>query len=73
MGDADCSVTEQDDRLILTDCDTNRGASGGPVLTLTPEGEFKVVAMMVGGFKKRASIAVKLSAVTDFLQTTTCE
>ncbi len=73
MGDADCNVTEQDDKLVLTDCDTNRGASGGPVLTLAPDGEFKAVAMMVGGFKKRASIAVKLSAMRDFLRTARCE
>ena len=73
MGDADCSVTDQNDSLVLTDCDTNRGASGGPVLTLTPEGDFKAVAMMVGGFKKRASIAVKLSAVRQFLKTARCE
>lgn len=73
MGDADCSVTDQNDSLVLTDCDTNRGASGGPVLTLTPEGDFKAVAMMVGGIRKSASVAVKLSAVRQFLSTASCD
>ena len=73
MGDADCSVTDQNDSLVLTDCDTNRGASGGPLLTLTPEGDFKAVAIMVGGIRKSASVAVKLSAVRQFLNTASCE
>ncbi len=72
MGDADCNVLDENEHVILTDCDTNRGASGGPVLALTPDGEFKAVAMMVGGFAKEMNVAVKLSAVADFLKNAKC-
>lgn len=72
MGDATCSVLEENEDLILTDCDTNRGASGGPVLVLSEEGRFQVAAIMVGVFKEAGSVAVKLSAVREFLESAAC-
>ena len=72
MGDANCSILEENEHVILTDCDTNRGASGGPVLVLTNDEEFQAAAIMVGGFANDANVAVKLSAVSKFLETATC-
>ena len=71
--DPDCAVLEHSNGVILNDCDTNRGASGGPVLVLNKNNEFKVVALMVGGFDLDMNVAVKLGPVREFLETASCE
>ena len=73
-GDVDCSVLEEREALILNDCDTNRGASGGPVLVLTKSGDLKVAAVMVGGLERnQVNVAVKITAVREFLENADCE
>lgn len=73
MGDADCNVLEDHANVMLNDCDTNRGASGGPVMVLGADGTFKVAAMMVGGFRRETNVAVRLSSVRAFLASASCD
>lgn len=73
-GDVDCKALEEHETLILNDCDTNRGASGGPVLVLTRSGDLKVAAVMVGGLERnQVNVAVKVTAVREFLESAECE
>ncbi len=73
MGDADCNLLEDHANVLLNDCDTNRGASGGPVMVLGADGTFKVAAMMVGGFRRETNVAVRLSSVRGFLDSASCD
>ena len=72
-GDVTCSVLEERERTILTDCDTNRGASGGPVMVLGAGEKYRATAVMVGGFEGKTNVAVKLSVLQDLLKETTCD
>jgi len=71
-GDADCTILESDETSLFTDCDSNRGASGGPVMVLTEDGHFQAAAMMVGGIGSDLNVAVRISAVREFLQSARC-
>lgn len=71
-GDADCAILDEDEGSLFTDCDSNRGASGGPVMVLTEDGRFQAAAMMVGGIGSDLNVAVRISAVREFLQSASC-
>lgn len=46
-----CSVVSEQNGLLLHDCDTTGGASGGPILTKMEDGQFYIVALH-GGWRR---------------------
>ena len=70
--DSRCSLHRSDATIWLTDCDTNFGASGGPVF-VSHDGEFSLVAIMVGYAKGKHSIAVPSDAWQDLISGSNCE
>ena len=70
-GDFTCSVVEEHKDVVLTDCDTNFGASGGPVF-VRENGELQVAAVMSGSFKGKYTVAVKVAALRELLRETAC-
>lgn len=62
----DCRVKGVRDGLLFTDCDTNHGGSGGPVLARDGDG-YRLVATMAGVIEGRYSVAVGLSRWRNLL------
>ena len=59
--------------LLFTDCDTNHGGSGGPVLVRSGE-DYKIVAAMSGVIQGRFSVAVTAKRWAKLLEPTdTCK
>jgi V8-like Glu-specific endopeptidase len=58
--DSTCRVQEEADGVLLTDCDTNFGGSGGPVL-VRENGVLRLLAVMVGFSQGGYSAAVDTS------------
>ncbi len=56
--DSNCRVQGKSEGVLLTDCDTNFGGSGGPVL-VRENGAFRLLAVMVGVANGRYSAAVE--------------
>lgn len=56
--DSACSLQGRSAGVLLTDCDTNFGGSGGPVL-VREEGALRLLAVMVGIVERRYSAAVE--------------
>ena len=73
MGDANCSVLEEHEGVLLTDCDTNHGASGGPVMVLDQDGKPHIAGIMVGGYSLDFNVAVRASAFQEFATAAQCE
>ena len=65
--DSTCKPLKSNKSLWLTDCDTNYGGSGGPVIVQEND-ELRVAAIMIGSAKKRFSIAVPISVWRDLPQ-----
>ncbi|MBI2719826.1 MAG: trypsin-like serine protease [Rhizobiales bacterium] len=66
-----CSVIYRDGTHLFTDCDTNFGSSGGPLL-VEEGGELKLAGVMVGIVEQTASIAVTLATWPDPPLAPTC-
>lgn len=58
--DSTCTPLKSSKSLWLTDCDTNYGGSGGPVIVQEND-ELRVAAVMIGSAQKRYSIAVPIA------------
>lgn len=65
-----CRVKRVADGLAFTDCDTNKGQSGGPLI-VDRDGP-KLAGVMVGGFRQRLNVAVGVSRWRDFARTADC-
>lgn len=64
-----CSVMGEKDGLLLHDCDTKGGASGGPILAKVDD-EYYVVALHAGWKKVDGNVinyAVRISQIQDWL------
>lgn len=72
MADSTCRLRKRIEGLWLTDCDTNFGGSGGPVLVQTRAGP-ALAAIMVGGVRNKFSVAVPISAWRDLSEIRSCE
>ena len=72
MADSTCRLRKQIEGLWLTDCDTNFGGSGGPVMVQTQEG-LALAAIMVGGVRNKFSVAVPISAWRDLSDIRSCD
>ncbi|MGI9381876.1 MAG: trypsin-like serine peptidase [Methyloligellaceae bacterium] len=69
--DRTCRLQKRVKGLWLTDCDTNFGGSGGPVLVKRQDG-LAVAAIMVGGVRNKYSIAVPISTWRDLARAKSC-
>lgn len=69
--DKTCRLQRRIKGLWLTDCDTNFGGSGGPVLVKT-RGRLALAAIMVGAVRHEFSVAVPVSAWRDLARTRSC-
>lgn len=58
--DSNCRVQGRSEGVLMTDCDTNFGGSGGPVL-VREAGALRLLAVMVGIANRRYSAAVEAS------------
>lgn len=56
--DSSCRVQGRSEGVLMTDCDTNFGGSGGPVL-VREDGALRLLAVMVGIANRRYSAAVE--------------
>lgn len=65
--DDECRTLETSPALWATDCDTNFGGSGGPVL-VKRDGNHEIAAVMVGIVPGRTSFAVPASTWLPLLQ-----
>ena len=59
--DKSCKRLKAQGQVWLTNCDTNYGGSGGPVI-IKEEEQLRVAAIMVGSVQKRYSIAVPITS-----------
>ncbi|MBU0725038.1 MAG: trypsin-like peptidase domain-containing protein [Alphaproteobacteria bacterium] len=66
-----CRVLRKGDGMLHTDCDTNHGQSGGPVL-VERDGKAYLAGIMVGAEPGEYSAAVGLSAVAELLGAPGC-
>ena len=64
MAGSGCRVFEVCGDLVLTDCDSYPGSSGGPMQTTTETGP-ALAAVMVAVVPGRASIAIQVQAWPD--------
>jgi len=62
-----CAILEANGRLWATNCDTNFGGSGGPVL-VKKDGQMFITAVMVGIAPGKASFAVPLATWQHMLE-----
>ncbi|SDQ86727.1 trypsin-like serine protease [Pseudovibrio sp. Tun.PSC04-5.I4] len=69
--DKNCKLLQDRGNLWLTNCDTNYGGSGGPVL-VKEEGALKLAAIMVASAQNKFSIAVPKNVWSHLLDKTTC-
>ncbi len=70
----ECQLLHRSRQVWLTDCDTSRGSSGGPVFTNGDQG-LQVMAVMSGTAttkKEVFSLAVPVSAWHDLVKTAEC-
>jgi protease YdgD len=72
MADRSCRLLGYMGGLLVTDCDTHPGSSGGPVI-VDEGGRLKIVGIMVGVIARTATIAVPLSAWPDFSLEANCD
>ncbi len=69
--DMKCRFLGASDGLLLTDCDTNAGASGGPVF-VKRENTLSLAAVMIGYIEGEYTIAVPASAWAKLAEKKTC-
>lgn len=69
--DMKCRFLGASDGLLLTDCDTNAGESGGPVF-VNRDATLSLAAVMIGYIEGEYSIAVPTSAWANLLEKKTC-
>lgn len=67
----DCRIIQNDGNTVLTDCDTNLGQSGGPVL-VERDGATRLAAIMTGAIENRATAASGVSAWRNLTASLTC-
>jgi V8-like Glu-specific endopeptidase len=70
--DSSCRVRGQSEGVLLTDCDTNFGGSGGPVL-VRENGRLRLLAVMVGIANRRNSVAVEVSQWRALRSASSCK
>lgn len=56
----DCRLLQSDADLLMNDCDTHPGSSGGPIFTRT-DGVYRVAAIMLGVWERTYNIAMPAS------------
>jgi protease YdgD len=66
-----CKVTGVIDGLLITDCDTVAGSSGGPIL-VEKNGEWKIAALMGAVAPGKGNIAVSLANWTGIAEAKYC-
>jgi protease YdgD len=69
---ADCHVTAMDGTVAMTDCDSNFGQSGGPILKRSGE-TWTLAGIISGGKEKQWTGGPTAAAWLDFLATASCE
>jgi protease YdgD len=69
--DRTCRVTGKYRDLVVTDCDTVSGSSGGPIL-VNQKGEWHVAAIMAATTNGSGNLAVPLSIWTNILKEGQC-
>lgn len=69
--DLNCRFLGASDGLLLTDCDTNAGESGGPVF-VKRDGTLSLAAVMIGYIEGKYTIAVPTSAWAKLVEKKTC-
>jgi V8-like Glu-specific endopeptidase len=66
-----CHVLKADDKAALTDCDTNLGQSGGPIL-VERDGKYLLGGIMSGVIPNKASGFSRISAWRQLLDNPVC-
>jgi protease YdgD len=65
-----CSILGETDELLIHNCDTTGGASGGPIIAEI-DGQFRVIGLHAGAVNfangERINYAVKMSRLEEFL------
>ena len=69
--DGTCTLQSLSDGVWVTDCDTNFGASGGPVL-VAEKGNLMLAAIMVGYVPDKFSLALPRNSWAELLQEHSC-
>jgi len=71
VADTTCRILEVRKGLWLTNCDTNFGGSGGPVL-VKQGNKLELAAIMVAVVKSKYSVAVPVSNIVPSLKSVNC-
>lgn len=66
-----CRVQSSKEGLVATDCDTNLGQSGGPLM-VEAEGAPRLAGVVIGGIRRQSSIAVGVSRWRDIVGAAGC-
>jgi protease YdgD len=69
--DRTCRVTDKYRDLVVTDCDTVAGSSGGPML-VNQNGEWRIAAIMAATTNGSGNLAVPLAVWPDMLNEAHC-
>ncbi len=70
--DDTCSLVSQSDGMWLSDCDTNFGASGGPVMVLD-ERQLRIGGIMIGYTSSEFSLALPHKTWAHLLNQSNCQ
>jgi protease YdgD len=70
--DWSCHVQRRERGIDVTDCDTNFGEIGGPLLVRSPEGALQVAGVIIGGEEHESTFAVPVDAWRHLAETATC-
>ena len=67
----DCRILSSSENVVLTNCDSNFGQSGGPIL-IEQDGKVKIAAIMSRVMERLANWAVSIGSVRKLAEDTSC-
>jgi protease YdgD len=59
-----CTLHQETERLLLTDCDAGHGSSGGPVM-VESDGKYKIAGVLAALTESGLTLAVRVGALRD--------